>query len=97
MNTSLEEAKALAGGIATSVGAQTGVATVVCPPFPWLTEVKRVLDGTHIKLGAQNMHTEASGAYTGEVSPRMLKGLCQYVLVGQYERRIYFAEKDAIV
>jgi triosephosphate isomerase len=43
------------------------------------------------------MHTEASGAYTGEVSPKMLKGLCAYVLVGQYERRILFGDKEAIV
>jgi triosephosphate isomerase len=56
-----------------------------------------VLQGTVIALGAQNMYTETTGAFTGEVSPRMLKGLCQYVLVGQYERRIYFSEKDAIV
>jgi triosephosphate isomerase len=97
MNTSLEEAQALAGAIASSVGAQTGVEIVVCPPFPWLTEVSKLIQGTNVKLGAQNMHTESGGAYTGEVSPRMLKGLCQYVLVGQYERRIYFSEKDAIV
>jgi triosephosphate isomerase len=62
-----------------------------------LVDAARVLQGSPIGLGAQNMHTEASGAYTGEVSPRMLKGLCQWVLVGQYERRIYFNDKDAIV
>ena len=55
----------------------------------------RCSQGSHVALGAQNMHAEVGGAYTGEVSPRMLKGLCQYVLVGQYERRILFAEKDA--
>src|SRR5205085_6651783 len=73
------------------------VDVVVCPPFPWLADVARLLTGSGIGMGAQNMHTEAGGAYTGEVSARMLKGLCQYVLVGQYERRIYFSEKDAIV
>src|SRR5260370_39118860 len=97
MNTSLEEARALAGGITASVGAQTGVETVVCPPFPWLTEVSKLIEGSNVKLGAQNMHAESGGAYTGEVSPRMLKEFCQYVLVGQYERRIYFAEKDSDV
>ena len=56
-----------------------------------------LLEGSQVVLGAQTMHSEAGGAYTGEVSPRMLKGLCQYVLVGQYERRILFAEKDAHV
>jgi len=97
MNTSLGEAKALAGAIAASVGAQTDVEIVVCPPFPWLTEVAKAIEGSNVKLGAQNMHSESGGAYTGEVSPKMLKELTQYVLVGQYERRIYFAEKDAIV
>jgi triosephosphate isomerase len=97
MNTSLEEARRLAGAIGAAVGAVEDVEVVVCPPFPWLTEVSKLIEGTNIKLGAQNAHTEASGAYTGEVSPKMLKGLCQYVLVGQYERRIYFSEKDAIV
>jgi triosephosphate isomerase len=62
-----------------------------------LTEVAAVLANSGIVLGAQNMHTEGSGAYTGEVSPRMLKGLCEYVLVGAYERRILFGDKEAIV
>jgi triosephosphate isomerase len=97
MNTSLEEARALARGIVAGVASVEGVEVVVCPPFPWLTEVSKLIDGTHLQLGAQNVYSEASGAYTGEVSPRMLKGLCTYVLVGQYERRIYFSEKDAIV
>jgi triosephosphate isomerase len=70
---------------------------VVAPPFPWLTDVAAILEGTRVKLAAQNMHTEVGGAYTGEVSPRMLKGLCEYVLVGQYERRILFGDKEAIV
>lgn len=97
MNTSLAEARALALAIGAAVGAQTGVEVVVCPPFPWLTEVARAIAGTNVQLGAQNVHTEPGGAYTGEVSATMLKGLCRYVLVGQYERRIYSAEKDAIV
>jgi triosephosphate isomerase (TIM) len=97
MNTNLEEAQALVRAMVVALAEISDVEVVVCPPFPWLTEIQRMLVGSHIKLGAQNMHTEAGGAYTGEVSPRMLKGLCQYVLVGQYERRIYFSEKDAIV
>ncbi len=97
MNTSLEEARRLAGAIGAAVGAVEDVEVVVCPPFPWLTEVGKLIEGTNLRLGAQNMHTEAGGAYTGEVSPKMLMGLCQYVLVGQYERRIYFSERDAIV
>ena len=95
MNTSREEATALARSLLPC--ARQGVKVVVCPPFPWLTDVAAVLDKSGIALGAQNMHTEGSGAYTGEVSPRMLKGLCEYVLVGEYERRILFGDKEAIV
>jgi len=99
MNTSRDEASALARSISTAVASESGssVEVVVCPPFPWLTDVATILDNSGIAMGAQNMHTEPSGAYTGEVSPRMLKGLCAYVLVGQYERRILFADKEAIV
>lgn len=97
MNTTQEEAVALITSIVQALAELSSVEAVVLPPFPWLTEVARLLSGTSIALGAQNMHTEAGGAYTGEVSPRMLKGLCQYVLVGQYERRIFFGDKDAIV
>jgi triosephosphate isomerase len=97
MNTTLDEAQALAHGIVGAVDSVSDVEVVVLPPYPWLTEVAKVLQGSRIALGAQNMHAEMSGAYTGEVSPRMLKGLCSYVLVGQYERRIFFSEKDAIV
>jgi triosephosphate isomerase len=97
MNTNLVEAQALARSIVSAIGSISDVEVVVCPPHPWLTEVARVLQGSVIVMGAQNMHTETGGAFTGEVSPRMLKELCQYVLVGQYERRIYFSEKDAIV
>jgi triosephosphate isomerase len=95
MNTTREEAAALARALVPC--AREGVALVVCPPFPWLTEVAAVLADSGIALGAQNMHTEGSGAYTGEVSPRMLRGLCEYVLVGTYERRILFSDKEAIV
>jgi triosephosphate isomerase (TIM) len=96
MNTLREEASNLAHALVAQVG-DSNVEIVVCPPFPWLTEVATLLKDTGIVLGAQNMHTEAGGAYTGEVSPRMLIGLCDYVLVGQYERRILFGDKEAIV
>ncbi len=97
MNTTLEEANALARAIVSAVDSVAGPDVVVMPPYPWLTAVAEVLAGSRVALGAQNMHADAGGAYTGEVSFRMLKGLCQYVLVGQYERRIFFSEKDAIV
>lgn len=98
MNTTRAEAATLAHATRALLEALSdSVEVVVCPPFPWLTEVAAVLAESGIQLGAQNMHTEVGGAYTGEVSPRMLRGLCKYVLVGQYERRILFAEKEAIV
>jgi triosephosphate isomerase (TIM) len=97
MNTSLAEAEALASGLVAALAGVAEVDVVVLPPFPWLVDVGRALADSAIRLGAQNMHAETSGAYTGEVSPRMLVGLCEFVLVGQYERRIFFAEKDAHV
>jgi triosephosphate isomerase len=99
MNTTREEAAGLARSLVAALGSAgaASVEVVVCPPFPWLTEVAAILAGSGVALGAQNMHAEGSGAYTGEVSPRMLKGLCEYVLVGQYERRILFGDKEAIV
>jgi triosephosphate isomerase (TIM) len=97
MNTSREEARVLVQALSQRLADVKDVDVVLLPPFPWLTDVASLLEGIPIALGAQNMHAETAGAYTGEVSPRMLKGLCQYVLIGQYERRIFFSEKDAIV
>jgi triosephosphate isomerase len=97
MNTTLEDAQRLVRGMLPGLRELSGVEVVLCPPFPWLTDVMRLVEGTPIKLGAQNFHYADSGAFTGEVSPRMLVGVCQYVLVGQYERRIFFDEKEGIV
>jgi triosephosphate isomerase (TIM) len=98
MNTNQAEATALVQSLLPVLAPYAhAVEVVLLPPFPWLTDIARLLQGSSIALGAQNMHTETGGAYTGEVSPRMLAGLCQYVLVGQYERRIFFSDKDAIV
>ncbi len=71
---------------------------VVCPPFTALTAAKAALDGTAIKLGAQDMFWEKQGAFTGEVSPLMLKDAgCDYVIIGHSERRQFFAETDETV
>jgi len=71
---------------------------VVCPAFVCLAQVAEALRGTNIKVGAQNMHFEESGAYTGEVSPAMLKELnVEYVIIGHSERRQYFNETDETV
>jgi triosephosphate isomerase len=74
-----------------------GADRVLCPPFTDLAAVSAVVAGTGIGLGAQNLYPENSGAYTGEVSPVMLKEICQYVILGHSERRGYFGETDAFV
>ncbi|MFZ5597158.1 MAG: triose-phosphate isomerase [Bacillota bacterium] len=71
---------------------------LICPPFTALYPVSRVLEGSGIELGAQNMHPSKEGAFTGEVSPVMLKEAgCRYVILGHSERRQYFGETDKIV
>jgi triosephosphate isomerase (TIM) len=71
---------------------------ILCPPFPFLGIVKASLEGSNIGLGAQNMHTAASGAYTGEVAAPMLKAMgCGWVILGHSERRQYFNENDAFI
>lgn len=97
MNKNIAEAKALAAAIRDAVNDVDAVDRVVCPPFVDLPAVAEVLAGSNIKVGAQNMHWAANGAYTGEVSPAMLQGLAQYVILGHSERRQYFAETDETV
>ena len=71
---------------------------VVCPPFTALTTVAELLKGTNIALGAQDVYWKSEGAYTGEISPLMLKAVgCRYVIVGHSERRQYFGETNATV
>lgn len=67
------------------------------PPFPWLLGVAEVLEGSGVKLGAQDCFWETSGAFTGEVSPAMLKGWCEWVIVGHSERRVYLFETDDMI
>lgn len=74
-----------------------GVEVVLCPPFTALAPVAELLKASNIGLGAQNMFWEDQGAYTGEVSPLMLKELVQYVILGHSERRQYFGETDESV
>jgi len=71
---------------------------IVCPPFTSLTEASKLLKASVIKLGAQNMHFEESGAFTGEVSASMLKSVgCEYVILGHSERRHIFGETDEVI
>ena len=75
-----------------------GVKAIVCPPFTSLALAKELLKGSPIALGAQNMYPEDEGAFTAEISPKMLKSAgCQYVILGHSERRQYFQESDDFI
>jgi triosephosphate isomerase (TIM) len=97
MYKTVAEARHLVSELVPGLQVLEGVERVLCPPFPSLLAVAALLEGTDIRLGGQNMHWEASGAYTGEVSPLMLAELCQYVILGHSERRTYFNETDETV
>jgi triosephosphate isomerase len=97
MFKTVAEARQLVIELGASLNGIRGVEKVLCPPFTSLLAVRALLEGTDIGLGAQNMHWEAQGAFTGEVAPAMLKELCQYVILGHSERRTYFGETDATV
>jgi triosephosphate isomerase (TIM) len=94
MNKAGAEALELAHELIAQIQPFSDVERVLCPPFTALSAVAPLLSGTGIALGAQNMYWEKSGAYTGEISPLMLAGLCQYVILGHSERRQYFGETD---
>lgn len=99
MNTTLEEARSLAGGVRDLCQDLQGgdVEVVLCPPFLSLAAVAETLAGSGVKSGAQNMYHEESGAFTGEISPVMLARLCQYVILGHSERRQLFGETDGAI
>jgi len=98
MHGSRAEAARLVGELITR-GAGAGAAeAVVCPPFVYLAELRRQLDGSRIGLGAQDVCAEEVGAFTGEVSAGMLADVgCRYAIVGHSERRALYGEGDALV
>lgn len=97
MNTTQEEARALAQGVKGLSDQAPGVEVILCPPAISLAAVKHSVAGTSVKVGAQNMHQQDSGAFTGEISPTMLADLCEYVIIGHSERRQLFGETDDLV
>lgn len=97
MNKTIAETRELVSAMKPVLSGIAGVEKVFCPPFMSLAEASALLNGSGIGLGAQNMHWEEKGAFTGEVAPGMVKELCSYVILGHSERRAYFGETDETV
>ena len=95
MNNDFSESQSLVSGIISGLGNDDKCEVIVCPPFTSLSEVHSLVKDSPVKLGAQNIFFEESGAYTGEISASMLKSVgCEYVILGHSERRSIFGESD---
>jgi len=97
MNKTVAEARDLVFKMNMKLREVQGVEKVLCPPAMSLLAISALLEGTDTGLGAQNMHWEEKGAFTGEISAAMVKEYCRYVILGHSERRSYFAETDETV
>lgn len=99
MNTTVDEALDLIDAMMEGLDCIRDVEIVICPPFVALSPIADEFDleDAPFGLGAQNMHYEDKGAFTGEVSPAMLADFCDYVIVGHSERRQYFSETDTVI
>ncbi|MCH8216785.1 MAG: triose-phosphate isomerase [Planctomycetes bacterium] len=98
MNTTLAQAVELAAGVRDGAGSLAGVDIVLCPPHISLQAVAEAVRGSAVKVGAQNMHFETTGAFTGEISSAMLKEVgCTYVILGHSERRHLFGEAETMI
>lgn len=98
MNKTVEEAVNMVKALKTAVAGVEDVEILVCPTYTALYAVNNEIKGSNIKLGAQNLFWEAKGAFTGEISPAMVKDTgCSYVIIGHSERRQYFGETDETV
>jgi triosephosphate isomerase len=98
MNKTISESQELVSQILNGLGKNANCEVIVCPPFTSLSEVHSLIKNTPVKLGAQNMYYEESGAFTGEISAAMLKSSgCEYVILGHSERRTIFNESDELI
>ena len=97
MNKTVEEARSLIYELSLGLRDIKSVEKVIFPPFISILTAAALLEGTDIGLGAQNLHWEEKGAFTGEISAEMIAEFCQYVLIGHSERRIYFGENNETV
>jgi triosephosphate isomerase len=99
-NWKMNTTPADAGQLAATIAARTeepGVVRVICPPFVCLAAVRDALAGKNVAVGAQNVHHEAAGAYTGEISASMLEGLATWAILGHSERRRDQKESDELI
>jgi len=97
MNKTVEQAAVLVEELLPGLNAVPEVEKVLCPPFTTLMFLSAQLEDSDIGLGAQDLHWEASGAYTGEIAPSMVREFCKYVIIGHSERRAIFGETDETV
>src|SRR3972149_1499454 len=97
MNRTVAEARDLVLKLSVPLREGATVEKVLCPPFTSLPALSAMLEGSDIGLGAQDMHWEEKGAFTGEVAPGMVKEFCNYIIIGHSERRAYFGETDETV
>jgi len=100
MNKTIAEARDLVNGMRDDLArlaAGAKIEIVLCPPFLAIPEVATLVKNTPIRVGAQNVHWETKGAFTGEIAAPMLKDVCEYVIIGHSERRQYFGETDESV
>lgn len=98
MNGRQTQVESLSQALLARLAGNSSLDIVICPPAVYLGQVRDALKGSALQLGAQNVHQEAKGAFTGEISAPMLQDFdCRYAIVGHSERRQYFGETDAIV
>ncbi|MGM8366110.1 triose-phosphate isomerase [Virgibacillus sp. W0181] len=98
MNKTLAEAEAFMESVVNDIRLDQHTEAIVCAPFPYLSNMVQIAENSGIKVAAQTMHEEASGAFTGEVSPIMLRDIgVSHVIIGHSERREYFNETDETV
>lgn len=94
MNKTAREGVEMVHAMLGQLSSMARVERVLCPTFTAVPDVSRTVAGTDLRVGAQDLHWEAQGAYTGEVSPVMVREFCDYVIIGHSERREYFGETD---